>query len=294
MLAAVPLLTGSACEKKPKTADTGAVGAIDRAEKDSGPVDKTPLQGIDTSKLAGDRLDMFYKLVGSLNSPCGKPEPLRDSYAKDTACKRAPFAVKYLLQLIVDELPEDKVKDLWKKKYEAKDPVVKLDLAKAPRHGNTDAPIRIVEFYDYACPHCQAFAPVMKKVATDNEGKVVEYFMMYPLEAAHPQSRSAAQAALAAHSLGKFEDMHMKLFAQSPNHGKAAVEGYAKELGLDPAQFSAAYEAASAQVTADQKQGEALGVDSTPTVFFNERRYTGPLTPEYLELWIDEELAVNR
>jgi hypothetical protein len=35
-------------------------------------------------------------------------------------------------------------------------------------------------------------------------------------------------------------------------------------------------------------------VDSTPTVFFNDRRYEGPMLAKYIEMWVDEELAVNR
>ena len=41
-------------------------------------------------------------------------------------------------------------------------------------------------------------------------------------------------------------------------------------------------------------QGEAAGVEATPTLFFNDRKYEGPLHPKYITMWIDEELAVNR
>jgi protein-disulfide isomerase len=101
-------------------------------------------------------------------------------------------------------------------------------------------------------------------------------------------------AAVAANQFGKFKEMHEKLFDKSPAHNKAAVAGYAAELGLDAAQFAAAYDAEHAHVSSDMQQGGAAGVDSTPTLFFNEREYQGPMSPEYLEMWIEEELAVNR
>ena len=88
--------------------------------------------------------------------------------------------------------------------------------------------------------------------------------------------------------------MHELLFARSPQHGKEAVMGFAKELGLDVAKFEADYAAADKQVTADLASGEAAGVDSTPTLFFNDRRYEGPMNAEYISMWIEEELAVNR
>jgi protein-disulfide isomerase len=254
-------------------------------------VDRTPLPGVDTSSLAGEHLDRFYKLVDSLDSPCGKAESLRASYANG-ACKRAPFAVTYLRQLIVDEFSEEKIRELWRSKYSAI--TAQLDVSKAPRRGRADAPIRVVELYDYACPHCAAFAPVLSRVGAANKDTVVEYFLQLPFEDAHPQARSAAKAALAANALGNFDEMDELLFARSPRHARADVEGYAAQLGLDPGEFAIAYDAADAQVSRDQKQGETLGVESTPAVFINGRRYTGPQTAEYLGLWIEEELAANR
>jgi protein-disulfide isomerase len=293
-LICLPLLMGSACDKgAKKPGDTGAINALDRAGSgQSGPVDESPLQGIDVSKLSGEKQKLFYKLVGSLSSPCGKAHSLRTSFTTDTACKRAPFAVRYIAALLEDEGNEQMVREEYEKKYKDA-PTVKIDYAKAPRIGNDDAPIRLVEFFDYQCPHCQSFAPMLEAVAHANQGKVVEYFMMFPLEK-HQDSKSAAQAALAAAQLGKFSEMHKLLFARSPQHSKQAVTGYAQEIGLDGAKFEAAYNAAAAQVSHDLAQGDAAGVEATPTLFFNDRKYEGPLHPRYITMWIDEELAVNR
>jgi protein-disulfide isomerase len=297
----LPLLMGGACEKKPKNnGDTGAVTALDRAGGSeqgataaTGPVDETPLQGIDISPLSTDKQQLFYKLIGSLSSPCGKAHSLRTSYTQDTSCKRAPFAVRYVAALISDEGTESMVREEYEKKYKADAAKVKLDYSKAPRIGNDDAPIRLVEFFDYQCPHCQAFKPMLEAVAHAEEGKVVEYFMMFPLEK-HPDAKSAAQAATAANQMGKFKEMHDLLFSRSPQHSKEAVIGYAKELGLDTAKFEQLYNAAATQVASDIAQGDAAGVDSTPTLFFNDRKYEGPLHPKYIAMWIEEELAVNR
>lgn len=295
-LICLPLLMGGACEKKPKNnGDTGALNALDRAGSEqgaAGAVDETPLEGIDISKLSADKQKTFYKLVGSLSSPCGKAHSLRTSYTQDTACKRGPFAVRYVASLLEDEGTEAQVRQEYDKKYKGGDPV-KLDVSKAPRVGNDDAPVRLVEFFDYQCPHCAMFKPALDAIAHANQGKVVEYFMMFPLEK-HQDAKSAAQAALAANQLGKFKEMHAILFERSPRHSKESVISYAKELGLDPVKFEAAYNAAASQVTSDIAQGDAAGVSSTPTLFFNDRKYEGPMHPKYISMWIDEELAVNR
>jgi protein-disulfide isomerase len=297
-----PLLAGGACEKKAnKPNDTGAMNALDKAQVTpasgaaaDGPVDTTPLTGVELGKLEGDRLQTFYKLLGSLKSPCGKAHSLRTSFTSDTSCKRAPFAVRYIVALLEDEAPESAVRDEFAKKYEKTGSPVAFDVGKAPHIGNDDARIKIVEFFDYECPHCAAFKPGMEQVLADKAGQVTAYFLMFPIESKHPDSRSAAQAALAANQLGKFREMHDKLFEEMPRHSRNNVLAYAKSLGVDMAAFEKAYEASSGQVTSDLKQGEKAGVDSTPTVFFNDRKYEGPMHPKYIEMWIDEELAVNR
>lgn len=302
-LVSAPLLMGGACEKKAnKPNDTGAMAALDKAGSQAeapsavaeGKVDTTPLNGIELGKLDGDKVQLFYTLIGSLKSPCGKAHSLRTSYSTDASCKRAPFAVRYVVSLLEDEATERAARDEYTKKYENQAKPVAFDTSKAPHVGADDARIKLVEFFDYECPHCALFKPQMEQVIADKAGKVSVYFMMFPIESKHPESRSAAQAALAANQQGKFKEMHDKLFEASPRHGRDAVTGYAKELGLDMAKFAKAYDDSSPQVTTDLKQGDIAGVDSTPTLFFNDRKYEGPMHSKYIEMWIDEEVAVNR
>lgn len=302
-LLCAPLLMGGACEKKSAKSpdDNGVMAAMDKAGSGSDPapaaapaqVDTTPIPGIDTSKLDKDKSDTFYKLIGSLGSPCGKGHSLRTSFQTDQTCKRAPFAMRYVLALLDDQATEQQVREEYEKKYRPTDQPVKLDVSKAPHSGSEDAPIKLVEFFDYGCPHCQMFKPMMEAVLNDEQGKVVEYFMMFPLEK-HPDSKTAAQAALAAAQQGKFKEMHDVLFQNAPQHDHAHCTDYAKQIGLDMPKFEAAFAAALPQVESDVKQGDAAGVDATPTLFFNDRKYSGPMHPKYIEMWIDEELAVMR
>ena len=211
----------------------------------------------------------------------------------DTSCKRAPFAVRYVQSMLEDEANETQARDEYAKKYEKASPQVALDVSKAPHAGAEDARIRLVEFFDYECPHCAHFKGEMEQILADKGSQVGVSFLMFPLSS-HPESKSAARGALAAAAQGKFKEMHDKLFAESPRHSREDVLGYAKGLGLDMAKFEKAYDGFADQVASDLKQGEAAGVDSTPTIFFNDHKYEGPPIAKYLGMWIDEELAVNR
>lgn len=283
------------CEKKSGKADPGPGTAKPGSNGGSSTtveVDTTPLPGFDATKLDADKQQAFYRLVGSLNSPCGKSENLRVSFTKDTSCKRAPFAVRLVHELLDDELPEDKTRELYEKLYTQRPPA-KLDTSKAPTFGPNDAGVRVVEFYDYGCSHCAEFLPQLDAVQAKYEGKISVTYMMYPL-GAWPNSKSAAQAALAAHQQGKFKEMHHLLFAKAHKHAEEDVMGYAKELGLDMAKFTADYKAFASQVDSDHAQGQAAGVTSTPSIFLNDRKWEGIPTTKYLGMAIEEEQAVNR
>lgn len=292
----LPFLMGGACEKKSQNAsDNGAVEAADRANQDSGPVDKTPLANVDVSKLTTEQQDLFYKLVGSLTSPCGKGHSLRVSVTQDQTCKRAPFAVRFIVALLDDEASETIVRKEYTSKYQdqANQQLVKVDVTGAPQVGPADAPIRIVEFFDYACPHCADAKEMFDQVVEKHGSTVVEYFKMFPL-GNWPDSPIAAAAAYAANAQGKFKEMHTLLFANSPRHSLENVKLYAAQLGMDVAKFEADARSLATKVESDRNDGKAAGVSSTPTIFVNDRKYTGPLYEKYMTMWIEEELAVNR
>lgn len=292
LLLALPLLVASACEKK-KPNDAGALAAAERAETAAGPVDTTPLAGVDASKLDADRQKLFYMLIGSLTSPCPeKAQSLRAAYAPDQKCKRAPFAVKYVLALLEDETEEGAVRKWYAAKYSPKEPV-KIETGKAQRSGNDDAVVRLVEFFDYGCGGCAQFRPIIEKVSQEFGDKLVVYYMMYPL-GNWPHSGSAAQAAIAAGEQGKFKEMHALLFDRMREHDRDAVMGYARALGLEMGKFEPAYTAAAAEVAIEQAQGKTVGIDSTPAIFINGRQFDTQLPPKFLSLWIQEEIAVNR
>jgi protein-disulfide isomerase len=300
----MPFLLGAACTKESKSkVDTGAIDAIDRAGSGkgsagatvTGPVDTTPIPGISLDGLTTKKkVDIFYKLVGSLSSPCGKGHSLRVSITTDTACKRSPFAAKLIVAMLEDEAKEADIREQYNDKYFNKTPARTFKLENVPSMGTSDAPIKLVEFYDYACPACLAFKPEIDQVITELGSEFVIYYKQFPITSKHPDSKSAAQAALAAFRQGKFKEMHDTLFARAPAHKRDDVIGYAKELGLDAVRFTADYDVVAPAVDADQAEGDAAEVNSTPTLFFNGVPYTGPHYGKYLAMWIEEEAAVNR
>jgi protein-disulfide isomerase len=291
---AIGLLTGASCKKDStaKTDPKDVVAAADAAK--AGPVDKTPLSGVDVTGLDAAKQGTFYRLVASLPSPCGKAHSLRTSVTSDQSCKRAPFAARLVAELLVDEQGNETIQDLYAERYTKNTAVQTIDVGSAPMAGDASAPVTLVEFFDYGCPACMQLKPTLDLVLKENQSRLKIYYKMYPLVAKHPDSMGAARAALAAHAQGKFHEMHDIIFDKFGAQKEDDLRGYAQQLGLDMGKYQADFAAAEARVKADMEDGQAVGVDGTPTLFLNGRKYPGPSDPKYFAAAIEEELAVRR
>jgi len=233
-------------------------------------------------------------LADKLPSPCGAAHSLKKS--AEAGCKRTPFALGYLERLIKKYgASDDDVVQLYRLRYTPQDPPATFDLKDTPYEGNPKAPVVIVEFFDYGCPHCREAMPVLDELLLAHPRDVVLYYKQFPLSG-HKDSVPAAKAAVAAFRQGRFRAMHKALFAGQLNQSKEAIAQMAKDLRLDLAKFDKDWNdpATLDKVNADKAQGEAAKVPGTPALFINGRQYAAPVVVDELEDWIAEEQAVNR
>jgi protein-disulfide isomerase len=181
------------------------------------------------------------------------------------------------------------VEEQYEARFQA--PVVRIDTDGAPVRGETGAPVTIVEFSDFQCPHCKRLQPILERVLEDYRGQVKVIFKQFPLTSVHPDSAGAAAAALAAGKQGKFWQFHDRLFGGDQEHeAQADLEKVAKDLKLDVKKWQADLEPARTQVAKDRADGEKLEINATPTLFLDGKKYHGPLEVDELKDWIDEEL----
>jgi protein-disulfide isomerase len=153
------------------------------------------------------------------------------------------------------------------------DPARAYDLpaGKSPFKGPADAPITIVEFSDYQCPFCARSEPLVHEALAAYPTQARLVFKHYPLTSIHPQAMPAALAAAAAQKQGKFWEMHEKLFANQRALAPEQLTQYARDIGLDMAQFEADMnsDVIKAQVQEDIALAQRSGVRGTPTIFVN-------------------------
>jgi protein-disulfide isomerase len=279
----------ASCERSTE-ADSGPKADSPSAKPASGP--KAPIRDlpqVDTSRLDEFAKGIWIDMVNELLSPCGDPVSVARCVAEGRKCKRCVPAARYVARLVNDGYSRDEVREIYRVRYGEDTKVDSLSPDDSPMRGSPMAPVTIYEFSDFQCPHCKMAAPELKRVVEESDGKVKLVFKQYPLPM-HPKAREAAKAAIAAAKQGKFWKMHDLLFKNQAELQRANFDDYAKQIGLDMKRFKAdmGSKETEKKIEEDIAEGEAIGVDSTPTIFVNDRRFVFP--PDKLDAYIQEEL----
>jgi protein-disulfide isomerase len=146
--------------------------------------------------------------------------------------------------------------------------------------GPENAPVTLVEYGDYECPHCARAHPVVQQVQRHLGDTVRFVFRNFPLREAHPHAEHAAEAAesVAVHAgEDAFWDMHDLMFENQEALDDLALIAYASSLGVDEAVLAddLASGAMANRVNRDFRSGIRSGVNGTPTFFVNGQRYDG-------------------
>ncbi|WP_432043540.1 DsbA family protein [Streptomyces cadmiisoli] len=158
--------------------------------------------------------------------------------------------------------------------------------------------LTIVEFLDFECEACGAYHPAVEKLREEYGDRVTFVARYFPMPG-HRNGELAARAAEAAARQGKFEAMYNKLFTTQKEWGESqeskedVFRGYAEQIGLDMKKFDAdlADPETAERVAADQSDGVGLGVQGTPTFFFDGEAIPNPASYEQFKELIDARLS---
>lgn len=254
---------GASCKK----------GADAVAADDGPPI--VDLPGVDTSALVIREKRTFSKVVHEYLSPCGEPVTLEVCVKENRSCKKCMPAAMAAAKFVGQGEDEKKIRDFLDARFDDKS-VKSIDLTGSPSQGPSGAPIVLVEFADFQCPHCATASPILDGIVIEPEfkGKIYFVFKQYPLNI-HTNAEVAARAALAAHLQGKFWPMHDLLFQNQEKLDAQSIDAYAKQVGLDLVKFRAdlGSEAVKAAVAKDLDQGKKLDIQGTPSIFVNGRKF---------------------
>lgn len=158
--------------------------------------------------------------------------------------------------------------------------------------GPSDAPVTLIEYGDYECPHCAQAHPIVATLLKQFGDQIRFAFRHFPLSQVHPNAEAAAQSAEFCGVHGLFWEMHDSLYANQADLSLPLLFALVRELGLSDASLREALAngTCASKVRSDFLGGVRSGVNGTPCFFINGRRHNGSYA--FDELYSAIEAAV--
>ena len=161
--------------------------------------------------------------------------------------------------------------------------VTAAQIAAGKTYGVKNAPIRIDEYSDFECPHCQelymnTLRPLIDEYVSSGKVYLVHHDFPLPM---HTYARVAAYYADAAAAVGRFAQVEQAIFVHQAQWAPTGKVEPIVAAALSPAKMKEVQALAQtsevhAAVQADLTQGQQLGIDQTPTMYIT---YKGKRTP---------------
>lgn len=167
--------------------------------------------------------------------------------------------------------------------------------------GNAKAPVTFIEYGDYQCPFCGRFFTQSEQQIRDNYVKAGKVRMIFRgFQFLGPESTAAAEAAECAKDQGKFWEYHDALYSTEVADGHENSGNLTRDLfiklagnaGFNTGSFSACIDSHkyASQIEKDNADAQAVGVNSTPTIFVNGVKLQGALPYAQFAATIDAAL----
>ena len=127
--------------------------------------------------------------------------------------------------------------------------------------GPANPEVKIIEFFDYQCPHCKANYSVLRRLLDEDPtiALMPKHLPILGDGSANDMSLLGARAAEAARLQGKFAEFHEGLMAREAPLTRAVVLAVAEVIGLDMGLFNTAV--ASDAVAAVVEESRAIAQD---------------------------------
>lgn len=183
---------------------------------------------------------------------------------------------------------------------------VKIDLSQAPSVGSPNAKITIVKYADFNCGHCMHTSHIISQLLADFPNDIKVYYKNFPLDGTcnplvqrkDPSASSciAASAALCANKQGKFKEVYTGLYTDNENgvrHTISSVKEIANKAGANMQQLQACMGSIEIQnfILAEVKEGEVLNIQSTPSLYINNKPLDpGTPNPNFLKALVEHLL----
>ncbi len=142
--------------------------------------------------------------------------------------------------------------------------------------GSLDARVVILQYGDFECPHTRASNALIKRLSAEHPGELALVFRHFPLRHIHQNAEQLSRLMKAVAELyrPRYWEAHDAVMSIRRMSVPAAQEALTA-LGLDLPELERAAPTMATLVQLDADRGQADGVHSTPSFFFNGEPWDG-------------------
>jgi protein-disulfide isomerase len=253
------------------------------------------LPGLDISQLNPRTSALALSILEGEPSACGKSHSLATSVKIDPGCIESQAVAQLVIDNIRTGRSELSTRTLAAQVSKALVPQP-MNTGGRPVYGSARAPVTLVVFADFECPHCAREAPRLRRAVDESRRKAKMVYKHFPLSH-HPAAKRAAAAseAVFAQNPDAFWKLHAWIFANQrklfsdPESSDEKIRKQVETLGISMARYDSfvVNKRGVGTVSGDHSDGRRVGVSGTPVVFVNGRRLDSQLWSGSLKKWIE-------
>jgi protein-disulfide isomerase len=252
------------------------------------------LPGLGAVDLDARENRVFWNMISQLYAPCpSEAVSIVQCIDEKRACAACMPAARLIAEKIKAGATPDQAREIYGMRFGPN--VKQVDAADSPARGPADAPVTIMVWSDFECPHCRHALPVIESLVEKNAPRVRLVHKFYPLRQ-HTHAEQAARAAIAAQNQGRYWEMERTLFEHQSEQEGSDLDRYAEGLKLDMNRFHAdeASERTTKILERDHADAERAGLSGTPFILVNGREFDGTYfhVESDLDPWIKLELEL--
>ncbi|PKR57433.1 DsbA family protein [Thalassospira lohafexi] len=147
--------------------------------------------------------------------------------------------------------------------------------ASVPSIGPADAPVTVIEFFDYHCGYCKRALDGVMEIVENSDGKVRTIFVELPI--LREESATAARAALAAAKQGKYMEVHQAFMTNRGLLDEDRINDLAAAAGVDVDQMRADMQSPeiNGMLAQYSAMAQTVGISGTPAFIINGTMVSG-------------------
>lgn len=252
----------------------------------------------DTSNLSPQELKIFNQVMETAYSYRECSDTINKCLQDEKTRKYAKYPSEMVFRLVKQgknaEQIQKAILNRAKSHYAFK--TYKIDLSDSHPYGQKQGVsplIHLVEYGDFQCPSCAQIAAELHKIIGEMNGQIILHFKHFCVKG-HDRAIDASRAAIAAEKQGFFWKYYFHLYQNRSQLDIDDLLKYAEDMKADLNKFK---EDMNKKQTLDRlrqekREGLDMGVDVTPTLFINGKKYLSEKNYDELKAFLEEELEI--